>query len=162
MKIAVLYHSESGNTAEVGNVIAQGAEKVAGVETKCMEINKIDEDYLKEARAVIFGSPTYHGDISWQMKKWFDEESGGYDFGNKLGAMFATENYLGGGSDVALLTLAEHMLVKGMIVYSGGAAEGKPYTHYGIVTIKAGDEEQQEKAAIFGERVAAKAVDVFE
>ena len=161
MKLAVLYHSESGNTKRVGEIIARGAEKVEEIETKSMSIDEIDDEYLTEARAVIFGSPTYHGDVSWQIKKWFDTEAGQYDFSNKLGAMFATENYLGGGSDVALLTLAGHMLVSGMLVYSGGAGEGDPYTHYGIVTIKDGDEEQKEKAEIFGERVANKIVEVF-
>ena len=72
MKLAVVYHSESGNTERVGEIIAKGAEKVDEIETKCMAIDEIDEDYLAEAKAIIFGSPTYHGDISWQMKKWFD------------------------------------------------------------------------------------------
>lgn len=161
MKLAVVYHSESGNTERVGEIIAKGAEKVDEIETKCMAIDEIDEDYLAEAKAIIFGSPTYHGDISWQMKKWFDTSAMSYDFGDKLGAMYATENYLGGGSDVALLTLAEHMLVSGMLVYSAGASEGKPYTHYGVVAIKDGDKEQQEKAEIFGERVAVKTKKVF-
>ncbi|MBM7556080.1 flavodoxin family protein [Halanaerobacter jeridensis] len=161
MKLAVLYHSESGNTKQVGEIIAAGAEKLEEIEAKCMSIDDVDEDYLTEAKAVIFGSPTYHGDISWQMKKWLDTEAGSYDFSSKLGAMFATENYLGGGSDVALLTLAGHLLVSGMLVYSGGAGEGDPYTHYGIVTIKDGDAEDQEKAEIFGERVANKTKEVF-
>lgn len=161
MKLAVVYHSESGNTKQVGEIIASGAEKTDNIEAKSMSIDEVDEEYLKEAKAVVFGSPTYHGDISWQMKKWFDTEAMNYDFSDKLGAMFATENYLGGGSDVALLTLAGHLLVSGMLVYSGGAGEGDPYTHYGVVTIKDGDEEHQEKAKIFGERVARKAVEVF-
>ena len=161
MKLAILYHSESGNTKEVGEVIAKGARKIEDLDAKCMSIENIDEQYISESKAVIFGCPTYHGDLSWQMKKWFDQSSGNYDFSDKIGAMYATENYLGGGADVSLLTLAGHMLVNGMLVYSGGAAEGHPYTHYGVVTIQNGNQEQQEKAEIFGERIAAKTVETF-
>jgi NAD(P)H dehydrogenase (quinone) len=78
-----------------------------------------------------------------------------------LGAVYGTENFLGGGADMSLLTMAGHLLVNGMLVYSGGAAEGKPYTHYGAVAIQNGDQKQQERAVVFGERVARKAVEIF-
>lgn len=160
MKLAILYHSKTGNTKEVGEIIAVGAREVKDVEVKCMSINDIDYEYLNKAKSVIFGCPTYYADFSWQMKKWFDE-SWGCKLGGKLGAMFATEDYLGGGADFTLLTLAGHMLVKGMLVYSGGSAEGHPYTHYGVVCIKNGDSEQRERAKIFGKRIALKIIEIF-
>ncbi|SJZ51317.1 flavodoxin family protein [Selenihalanaerobacter shriftii] len=161
MKLAILYHSESGNTETVAGIIAEGASSAGNVEVKCMGIEDIDQGFLDEAAAVIFGCPTYLADFSWQIKKWFDT-SHEFDLSGKLGAAFATENYLGGGADSALLTLAGHMLVKGMLVYSVGSAEGKPFTHYGAVCIKEGDAEQQERAKLFGSRVAAKALEIFE
>jgi len=48
-----------------------------------------------------------------------------------------------------------------MVVYSGGAGAGKPYTHYGAVCLADGTEEQQERAEIFGRRVASKALELF-
>jgi NAD(P)H dehydrogenase (quinone) len=48
-----------------------------------------------------------------------------------------------------------------MLVYSGGTSWGQPFTHYGAVAIKDGDEAQRERARIFGERIARKTRDLF-
>ncbi|MBM7624482.1 flavodoxin family protein [Sporohalobacter salinus] len=160
MKLTVLYHSETGNTEDVAGIIAEGANEVDNIEARTMGIEDIDDEFIEESKAVIFGTPTYLANFSWQTKKWFDTEMN-YDLSGKLGAVFATENYLGGGADMALLTMIGHMLVKGMVIYSGGASDGKPYTHYGAVCIKDGNEEQQERAEIFGKRIANKAVELF-
>ena len=160
MKLSIIYHSKTGNTKEIAQIIASGAKEVIDVEVKCMSIDDIDNEYLDQSKAVVFGCPTYLADISWQLKKWFDE-SKRYNLKGKLGAMFATENYLGGGADFALLTLAGHMLVKGMLVYSSGSAEGQPYIHYGVVCIKNGDSDQRERAKIFGKRIALKTLELF-
>lgn len=159
MKIAVIYHSESGNTAQVGELIAEGARLNPGVEVRTMSVKDVDTDYVADAKAVFLGTPTYAGSFSWQMKDWLD--NGRVRLADKLGAVFATENYLGGGADTAEMTLIGHLLVKGMVVYSAGTSQGQPFTHYGCVTIKAGDEGQQERARIFGQRVAAKALELF-
>jgi NAD(P)H dehydrogenase (quinone) len=159
VKIAVIYHSESGNTAQVAELIAAGARFNEGVEVRTMGIDGVDKDYVAEAQAVVLGTPTYAGSFTWQMKDWLDK--GRVKLADKLGAVFATENYLGGGADTAEMGLIGHMLVKGMVVYSAGASKGQPFTHYGCVTIKAGDEAQQERARIFGQRVAAKALELF-
>jgi NAD(P)H dehydrogenase (quinone) len=159
MRIAVIYHSESGNTAKVAELIAEGACQAQGVEVRTMSVADVDKDYVAEARAVVLGTPTYAGSFSHQMKDWLD--TGRVKLADKLGAVFATENYLGGGADTAEMALIGHMLVKGMVVYSAGASKGQPFTHYGCVTIKAGDEAQQERARIFGRRVAQKALELY-
>jgi len=161
IKIAILYHSESENTKKVADLIAEGTNKVEGIETKCFDINEPDFDYINESDSVIFGTPTYLADLSWQMKKFLDAGLN-CSLAGKLGAVFATENFVGGGADFALLTLIGHLLVRGMVVYSGGAGVGKPYTHFGAVCIKDGTEDQKERAVIFGERIALKAKDLFE
>jgi NAD(P)H dehydrogenase (quinone) len=159
IKIAVIYHSESGNTAKVAELIAAGARLNDGVEVRTMSVVEVDKDFVGDARAVILGTPTYAGSLSHQMKDWLD--TGRVKLADKLGAVFATENYLGGGADTAEMALIGHLLVKGMVVYSAGASRGQPFTHYGCVTIRAGDEAQQERARIFGQRVAAKALELF-
>lgn len=160
MKISIVYHSESGNTKTVADLIAKGVSSVSDIEVKPMSITDIDEDFLSQSVAVIFGSPTYTGTFSHQMKKWMDTAALKRLEG-KLGAVFATENYLGGGADIALMGMIGHLLVGGMIVYSGGAGHGHPYTHYGAVCIRNGDEFQQQRALIFGERIAKKAKQLF-
>jgi len=160
MKLSIIYHSQSGNTKTVANIIAAGTKEIDGIITKCMSIDDIDEQFLNESNSVIFGCPIYLGTISWQMKKWFDT-SKKYDLNGKLGACFATENFLGGGADVGELALIGHMLSKGMVVYSSGSANGQPYTHYGVVCIKDGDEFQKDRAKIFGNRIAKKSTQLF-
>lgn len=59
------------------------------------------------------------------------------------------------------MTLIGHMMVKGMLLYSGGSALGHPYIHMGIVAIKDGDENQKDRARIFGERVGKKTLKLF-
>ena len=161
IKIAVLYYSRGKNTKETAEVIAGGMNETEDVEARIMSIDEADSVFISEAHAVVFGTPTYYANISWQMKKWFDE-SRNYKLEGKLGAAFATEDYIGGGADVAIQTLVSHMMVKGMLVYSGCSALGHPYIHLGAVMIKSGDDSQKERAKIFGQRIAKKAKDLFE
>ncbi len=160
MKIAIVYYSKTGNTKKIAEIVADGARKINGVNVKCMSIEDVDDSFIQEAKAVIFGSPTITGTFSWQIKQWLDSARH-IKFSGKLGAVFATANYVGGGADVAELTMIGQLLVKGMLVYSAGAAEGQPFTHYGAVCIQGGDDSQQERAKIFGERIARKAGELF-
>jgi len=160
MKIAVVYFSKTGNTKRVAELIAEGANKIDNVEVKCMSIEEADNEFLTEAKTIIFGSPTIAGTFSWQIKQWLDTSSN-VKCGGKIGAVFATANYVGGGAEVAELAMIGELLVKGMLVYSSGVAEGQPFIHYGPVCIKDGDEGQKERAMIFGERIAKKTVEVF-
>ncbi len=66
-----------------------------GVEARYMEVGEVDDDYVTEASAVIFGSPTYMGTCSWQLKKYLDSQPTG--LANKLGGVFASQNWPGGG-----------------------------------------------------------------
>lgn len=158
MKIAVLYHSAGGNTAKVAGAVVEAVESFGGIEAKAMPVDGADGAFIAESSAVIFGCPTYCGTVSWQLKRFLDTTPDALS--GKLGAAFATEDYLGGGADFAELTVLGCLLVRGMIVYSGGAAQ-KPYTHFGAVSIKAGDELQLERVRVFALKIARKAVELF-
>ena len=160
MKIAIIYHSETGNTEKVAELIAKGAKKIEGIDTKCMPINNIDEEFVKEAKVVFFGTPTYAGTYSWQMKKWLDTCK--IKLAGKVGCVFATENFVGGGADNAELALISELLVKGMFAYSVGASEGLPYTHFGAVSIKDGTLDQKDRVEIFAERIAKNTKELFQ
>ena len=159
MKLAIIYHSESGNTKKVAEMIAQGAEKAGNVETRTMSIDAVDEEFLAEAKAVMFGTPTYFATYSWQMKKWLDLTRP--KVAGKLGGVFATANFFGGGAEIAEQGLLMHLLALGMLAYSVGTACGLPFTHLGTVAIKTGSEFEQDRAKIYGERFAAKALELF-
>ena len=55
--------------------------------------------------------------------------------------------------------------MKGMLVYSGGAAYGQPFIHHGPVALDAVGthyEDAKELFMIFGQRFAEKAIELFE
>ena len=160
MKISIIYSSRTGKTERVAKLIEEGVKRVEGIEVKSMNLDKLDKDFINDSDGIIFGTPTYYANISWEMKKWIDE-SNEYNLEGKLGAAFATANSIAGGADVALLTIINHLMVKGMMVYSGGVAFGKPKTHLGYVYINEICENEDENARIFGERIDNKVKKIF-
>ena len=154
MKLAIVYYSESGNTKQAAEYVAEGMKK-AGAEVGLFELDKIDEAFVAEAKAVVFGAPTFYADTCWQMKKFFDETK--LPLAGKIGATFGTAGYLQGGCEIALQNNVVRMLCKGMLVYSGGCARGEPLTHLGAIALGGHVEEQKEQFVTLGERVAAQA-----
>jgi len=159
MKIAIIYHSQTGNTENVAKNILEGVKQVEGIEVKSMNINNIDEPFVSEAKAVVIGCPTYSATYSWQIKKWFDTSR--LNLAGKLGGLFATGAVVGGGADIAELGMAGMMLTRGMLVYSAGHASGMPITHLGAVALNNGEEWQMNRATVLGQRVAEKAMELF-
>jgi len=161
MKVAVVYHSASGNTREQAGLVAEGARSVEGIEVKTMSVDAPDNAWIEESAAVIFGAPTYEGSCSWQMKKYLDTPR--VKFGGKLCGVFASQNWPGGGgADFAEMTMIAAALVLGMIVYSGGIAEGYPPLHFGAVSQKAPSTDlDRERARKLGENIASMAKKLF-
>ncbi|RZG77279.1 flavodoxin family protein [Acinetobacter sp. WCHAc060025] len=72
--IAIVYHSPYGHTAKVANCIAQGAMKV-GAHVSEMDIEHIDWDALDRADAIVFGCPTYMGNLTSGLKLFMEQSS---------------------------------------------------------------------------------------
>ena len=161
MKIAIVYHSESGNTKNMAELVREGCLKIPEIEAERMSIDNVDEGYVVESAAIIFGSPTYEGSCSWQMKKYLD--TGPKGLAGKLGGVFVSQNWPGGGgASFAEMTIIAAMLVHGMIIYSGGISVGQPYLHFGAVSRKAPDEElYRDRCIKLGENIAVKAIELF-
>ena len=161
MKVAVVYHSVSGNTKKQADLVAQGAESVDGVEVRTMSIDNPDNEWLEESVAVLFGSPCYEGSCSWQMKKFLDTPK--INYGGKMAGVFVSQNWPGGGgADFAEMTIIAAALVLGMVIYSGGVSEGYPPIHFGAVSHKApGTDLDRERAVKLGKNVASMAVKLF-
>ena len=74
-KIAVVYHSGYGHTQRMAQAVAEGA----GAELIAIDADgNLPEggwDALAAAQAIIMGSPTYMGCVSWQFKKFADASS---------------------------------------------------------------------------------------
>jgi len=158
MKIAVIYHSETGNTKQQAELVAEGARSVEGVEVALMSVDDADNDWIGESAAVIFGSPPYEGTCSWQMKRFLDTSRANYN--GKLAGFFATQNWPGGGgADLAELTMIAGALIHCMRGYSGGWKQGMPPTHFGAVSHKAPSTDfDRNRARKLGENIARMAV----
>ena len=160
IKVAIVYHSETGNTQKMAELIKKGCDNVNGVEAKVMPIDDLDMPYIAAAEAVIFGCPTYEGTASWQMKKLLDTIS--VDLEGKLGGVFASQNWPGGGgADFTEMTLIAAMLVRGMMIYSGGIARGHPFLHFGAVSEKAPKGLYEKRCIKLGENIASKAKEIW-
>ena len=74
-KIAIVFHSGYGHTKRMAESLAQGAG--GELVTIDAEGNLTDAQWatLGAADAIVFGSPTYMGSVSWQFKKFADASS---------------------------------------------------------------------------------------
>ena len=123
-----------------------------------------DREYLESASGLIIGSPTYLAASVWQIRKWLEEDSLKINLSGKLGGAFATAHYAQGGQDTAIMDMLGQLLVKGMLIYSGGGSYGLPIIHHGPVALdKEGNhyEESREMFRIYGNRFASKAIELF-
>lgn len=161
MKIAIVYHSETGNTRKMAELIAAGAAAASKeIEARVMHYDAVDQEFLAASSALIVGCPTYQGTPSWQIKKFLDEPKA--SLAGKLGGCFASQNWPGGGgADLTEIAIIAAMLVHGMIVYSGGITKGQPYLHFGAVSARAPEGIFAERCTKLGENIAMKALELF-
>lgn len=120
MKIAVVYHSGYGHTAEQAKAVARGAQSVAGAEVKLVPVGDQEApwDELEAADALIFGSPTYMGSVSAAFKKFMDDSSKAWftrKWVDKVGAGFTNSASQSGDKLNTLQTLAIFAAQHGMI-----------------------------------------------
>lgn len=161
MKMTVLYHSKSGNTKRMAQVIADGMKSVEGAEAKTFPLEEIDEAWLKESRCVIIGTPIYLANLAGAVKTWLDGPSMKYGLAGKVGGAFATADYLHGGGELGIQSILSHMMVLGMLTYSGGGAYGKPVIHLGPLALKDHLQESEETFRLYGQRMATKTAELF-
>jgi multimeric flavodoxin WrbA len=74
-KTVVVYHSGYGHTQRVAQFVAEGAKATIVAIDADGNITDAEWEALNAADAIIFGSPTYMGSVSWQFKKFADATS---------------------------------------------------------------------------------------
>lgn len=161
MKMTVLYHTKTGNTKQMAEEIVTGMQSVEGVEAAAFSIDEIDENWSKESRCVVLGSPIYMASISGAVANWLQGPCMKYGLTGKIGGAFATADYIHGGGDIGIRAILDNMLVLGMLTYSGGGAFGKPVLHLGPVAIAGKLDESREIFQLYGQRMATKTMEVF-
>ncbi len=74
-KSVVVFHSVYGHTQRVAQFVAEGAKATLVAIDADGNITDAEWEALNAADAIIFGSPTYMGTVSWQFKKFADATS---------------------------------------------------------------------------------------
>lgn len=163
MKISIVFVSQTGNTEAAAEYIQDGIlGKYPFIQVKLMDIreNEVDPVFLEQIDAVIFGTPVYFTSMSWELKKWFDH-SFKVDLSGKLGAAFVTAQSPAGGTDTAIMEILRHMLLKGMLVFSGTGKKTAHNFQIGAVGLARSLEQCSEQLEEFGECVAQTAMELF-
>lgn len=161
MKMTVLYHTKSGNTKAMAEVIVEGMQSVEGAEAKAFPLDAIDEAWAQESKCIILGTPTYFASLSGEAKAGLEGAILKCGLPGKIGGAFATADYVHGGGDIAIRAILDHMMVMGMLAYSGGGASGKPVIHLGPVALKDHLPEYRETFLLYGQRMATKTLEIF-
>jgi len=74
-KTVVVYHSGYGHTQFIAQTVAKGANAQLVAIDADGNVSESDWAALDAADAIVMGSPTYMGGVSWQFKKFADASS---------------------------------------------------------------------------------------
>ena len=119
-KVAVVYHSGYGHTAEQAKAVVRGAESVNGTDVTLVRVDAVEQHWatLEAADAIMFGSPTYMGSASAQFKTFMDASSKVWYaqlWKNKIAAGFTNSASQSGDKLNTLVQLAIFAAQHGMI-----------------------------------------------
>jgi NAD(P)H dehydrogenase (quinone) len=131
-KVAIVYHSGYGHTAVLADKVAEGV-RDAGAEAIVLKVEGLTQDFdpileaIGGADAVIFGSPTYMGDVSAPFKAFIDATSKPWFTGawkDKLAAGFTNSLSLSGDKLNTLTSLSVLAAQHGMVWVGTGLPPG--------------------------------------
>lgn len=117
-KVAVVFHSGYGHTAKQAQAVANGANASLIAIDAEGNITEADWATLLAADAIIMGSPTYMGSVSWQFKKFADASSKQWftqQWKNKIAAGFTNSATMNGDKHSTLHYLITLAMQHGMI-----------------------------------------------
>ncbi len=123
--VAIVYHSGFGHTKLQAEAVRDGAASVAGVEALLLTTDEAgaDIDQLDSADAIIFGSPTYMGSMSAEMKKFLEVSAAKWftqAWKDKVAGAFTNSSSFSGDKLNTLVSLMITAMQQGMIFVSLG------------------------------------------
>ena len=133
-KIAIVFHSGYGHNKVVAESVKTGAESIPGTQVSLLAVEDVEAHWadLEAADAIIFGSPTYMGNVSAPFKTFMDASSKPWleqKWKDKLAAGFTISGSPSGDKLNTLQSLMIFAMQHGMIWV--GNAE-MPYNEEGI------------------------------
>ncbi|MBW1253403.1 NAD(P)H:quinone oxidoreductase [Pantoea allii] len=192
-KILVLYYSMYGHVETMANAVAEGARKVPDAQVDLMRIPETMDaerfaevggktqqsapeatpEILPQYDAIIVGTPTRFGNMSGQMRTFWDRTGGLWASGalyGKIASVFASTG-TGGGQEQTITSVWTTLAHHGMVIVPIGYGTKEMFdisqvrggTPYGATTLAGGDgsrqpsEEELIIARFQGEHVAGLA-----
>lgn len=156
--ILILYYSQSGNTAKMAELVAEGVAEIEGHEVKRLPLSEASADDVVWADGLAMGAPTHMGSIPWEVKKFWDidlaDKWGELD--GKIGCAFSSMGGWGGGAELNCLALQIVMQNYGFLTFGVTDYAGQQFTlHYGAVQAGEPREERElESPRRLGRRLA--------
>jgi NAD(P)H dehydrogenase (quinone) len=132
--VAIVYHSGYGHTAVVANEVAEGV-RMAGATPVVLKIEGLTQDFqplldeASRADAIVFGSPTYMGDVSAPLKAFFEASSKiwyGQGWKDKVAGGFTNSYNQGGNKDNTLGSIIVLAMQHSMIWVGTGVMPANP------------------------------------
>lgn len=177
-KTVVVFHSGYGHTQRMAQAVADGAKaELLAIDAEG-NLPEGGWELLDAADAIIMGSPTYMGSVSWQFKKFADASSKAWfsqTWKDKIAAGFTNSAGMNGDKLATLNTLFTLAMQHGMIWVSQGLMPSNTkgaqrndvnylVSYSGAIAQSPSDAGANEMlpgdletARLFGERVAATA-----
>lgn len=158
MNVLLLFDSRGGLTEQLAQAVAEGVRSVAGAQLTIRRLEDASPEDLKQADAVIVGSPNWSG-ITGKLKAWFDQTGDLWETGElagKVGAAFATGWSPSGGLEATLLQILHLLLAHGMVVVGLPWSERMRVSgsYYGATAVGQVSEDDRAQARELGRRVA--------
>jgi len=125
IKLAIVYHSGFGHTKLQAEAVHWGAASVEGVEAILLTTQEAGAaiDSLDDADAILFGSPTYMGSMSSEMKKFLEVSASKWftqAWKDKVAGAFTNSSSFSGDKLNTLVGLMITAMQQGMIFVSLG------------------------------------------
>ena len=144
----IFYFLRSGTTEKMGKIISKGVAD-GGIAVDLKKVASVSAGDLVKYEAIVIGSPTYYGTMSYEIKKLIDESVKFHGkLEGKVGGAFASSANVAGGNETTIMDMIDALLIHGCII------QGDPRgDHYGPVAVGSVDERANKECLRFGARI---------
>jgi len=155
-KALVSYYSRTGNTKKMAARIAEVLES-EGLHVDLKKVEDTAPADLLNYDCIVLGSPTYYGNMAWEMKKLLDESVKFHGkLRGKVGGAFPSSANIGGGNETRVLDILQALLIHGMVVRGDHR-----FDHYGPVSIGRPDKRSLDCCEAHAKNLAALTIKLF-
>ena len=119
-KIVIVYHSRFHSVEKISSELAVGMQSVDEIRVSLIQSSEASSRIaeINEADAIVFGSPTYFGSVSSEMKNFFDSTGDVFmnkRWKNKIAAAFTHSSTPSGDKLMTLMQTMIFAMQNGMI-----------------------------------------------